>query len=179
TWRFDPICFYQTESGDIRNNLHDFALIATRASRCGVTRCITSFMDDYPKIRKRIASRPGFAFIDPAPQTKKKILTDLHQTLAALDIKLFTCCEKEILQTLPPDSGIRPSSCIPNRLLVELCGGNLSFKADTGQRIQNGCGCLVSKDIGSYALHPCYHNCLFCYANPASEKNLGASPQLE
>ncbi|MEE9497365.1 MAG: DUF1848 family protein [Desulfobacterales bacterium] len=30
------------------------------------------------------------------------------------------------------------------------------------------CGCKISVDIGSYHHHPCYHNCLFCYANPTS-----------
>jgi hypothetical protein len=24
----------------------------------------------------------------------------------------------------------------------------------------------VAADIGSYRQQPCYHNCLFCYANP-------------
>jgi DNA repair photolyase len=25
--------------------------------------------------------------------------------------------------------------------------------------------------VGSYALHPCHHNCLFCYANPACDRS--------
>ncbi|MBW2737316.1 MAG: DUF1848 family protein, partial [Deltaproteobacteria bacterium] len=61
---------------------------------------------------------------------------------------------------------ITKSSCIPNDLLMKLFGGSLSLNKDSGQRIKNGCGCKVSADIGSYSLHPCYHNCLFCYANP-------------
>jgi Domain of unknown function (DUF1848) len=172
TWRFDPVCFYQTDSGDIRNNLHDFSLIAAQAARFGVTRCITSVMDNYPKIRKRTASMPDFGFVDPPLEAKTKLLLDMNKTLGAKNIQLFTCCEKELLARLPPNSGIKPSSCIPNRLLVYLYGGGLSFKKDLGQRVQNGCGCLVSSDIGSYHLHPCYHDCLFCYANPASGRQL-------
>ena len=45
---------------------------------------------------------------------------------------------------------------------------NISLRKDTGQRVKAGCGCTVSVDIGSYRQQPCYHNCLFCYANPAS-----------
>jgi len=74
---------------------------------------------------------------------------------------------KEVIDALPLDCGITKSSCIPNDLLVEIFGGRLSMRKDSGQRIKSGCGCKVSIDIGSYSWHPCYHNCLFCYANPA------------
>ena len=170
TWRFDPICFYKTEQGDMRDNLSDFALIAACAADCGIGRCITSFMDHYPKIYKRTASIPGFTFVDPPLATKQNVLLNINQRLTAQNIDLYTCCEKEILETLPADAGVRQSACIPSRLLVELYGGNLSFKKDAGQRIQDGCGCMISKDIGSYQQQPCYHNCLFCYANPSSAK---------
>jgi hypothetical protein len=145
-------------------------LIAARAADCGIGRCITSFMDHYPKIRKRTASIPGFTFVDPPLATKQDILLNIYRTLTTRNIDLFTCCEREILETLPVDTGVGQSACIPNRLLTELYGGNLSFKKDAGQRIQDGCGCMVSKDIGSYQQQSCYHNCLFCYANPASGK---------
>ena len=167
TWRFDPICFYQAKPAKIRNNLNDFALIADQAFTCGIRRCITSFMDDYPKIQKRIASLPNFEFFDPPLESKREILLEINQALTVKNIALYTCCEKELLETLPEDAGIKPSSCIPNRLLVEIFGGNLSFKQDAGQRVKDGCGCMVSVDIGSYHLHPCFHNCLFCYANPS------------
>lgn len=125
-------------------------------------------MDHYPKIRKRTALIPGFEFVDPPMESKRDVLLNINQTLAAKNIDLYTCCEKEVLGTLPPETGIQPSSCIPNRLLVEIFGGDLSFKKDTGQRVSSGCGCMVSVDVGSYHLHPCYHNCLFCYANPTA-----------
>jgi hypothetical protein len=168
-WRFDPICFFKFQGKGVQDNLHDFSRIAATVSRCGVTRCITSFMDHYPKIQKRIESIPGFSFIDPPLETKKEILLTMGKALSEQNIALYTCCEKQLLDTLPVDSGIKKSACVPNDLLVEIFGGNLSFKKDTGQRIKNGCGCMVSIDIGSYHLHPCYHNCLFCYANPSSE----------
>ena len=170
-WRFDPICFYKTGRGETGNNMHDFTRIANSASECGVKRCITSFMDHYVKIKKRAASIQGFSFVDPHYDKKIDILLKMEQELKGLDIGLFTCCERELLDRLPQGSKIRASSCIPNDLLVRLYGGGLSLRKDTGQRIKQGCGCKISVDIGSYSMHPCYHNCLFCYANPSSRKN--------
>ena len=73
-WRFDPLCFYKTGVGALQDNLHDFAIIAGKAAEFGIERCITSFMDHYPKINRRLSARPGFAFIDPAPEKKIEIL---------------------------------------------------------------------------------------------------------
>ncbi|MDL1967495.1 MAG: DUF1848 domain-containing protein [Deltaproteobacteria bacterium] len=171
SWRFDPVCFYKTKDGKIHDNLHDFNYISSKASKYGIKRCITSFMDDYHKIRKRVAKIPGFAFIHPPIETKSKIVLKMKDELSDKNISLHTCCEKELLSILPENSGITKSSCIPNDLLMKLFGGSLSLNKDFGQRIKNGCGCKVSADIGSYSLHPCYHNCLFCYANPASGAN--------
>ncbi|UCD81688.1 MAG: DUF1848 family protein, partial [Desulfobacterales bacterium] len=167
-WRFDPICFYRTSKSALNDNLHDFGYIAEKAAGWGIERCITSFMDHYPKIRRRLSSRSGFAFIDPPLTAKVKTLVKMSAQLAVLGIRLRTCCEKEVIDALDRESSIAPSACIPNDLLLELYGGNLSLKRDTGQRVKAGCGCRVSVDIGSYRQQPCYHNCLFCYANPTS-----------
>ncbi len=170
-WRFDPLCFYKTRGNQLMDNLHDFSLIAEKASNCGIKRCITSFMDHYPKIKKRTARMADFSFTDPPLEKKKEIVLKMAKILSEKIISLQTCCEKEVIDVLPLDCGITKSSCIPNDLLVEIFGGRLSIRKDSGQRIKSGCGCKVSVDIGSYNLHPCYHNCLFCYANPA--KRLG------
>jgi len=169
-WRFDPICLYKTGRKEVQDNLHDFVSIAAEASQCGIRRCITSFMDDYPKIRKRTGAMQGFSFVDPSLEQKKKILLLMEKELAEKRICLYTCCEKQVLAFLPEESRIKRSSCIPSDLLVDLFGGHLNLRIDSGQRIKDGCGCRVSTDIGSYYLHPCYHNCLFCYANPSSHK---------
>ena len=165
-WRFDPICFFRFDQQPVKDNLDDFSRIAVWASQCGISRCITSFMDDYAKIKKRIVSMLGFSFIDPVLSEKINILLKMEKELAGKNMDLYACCEKEVLDALPSWSSIRNSSCIPNDLFVEIFGGELSFKRDMGQRTERGCGCMVSMDIGSYHLHPCYHNCLFCYANP-------------
>jgi hypothetical protein len=170
-WRFDPICHYRFGQGTIRDNLQDFAKIGHRAAAAGVERCITSFMDNYRKIQRRLSRHAGLTFLDPPLIRKLDILMDLEKRLNKLKMRLATCCEKDVIAALPPESSIAPSSCIPNRLLKTLYGGDLSLRKDSGQRVKAGCGCQVSVDIGSYRDQPCYHNCLFCYANPVSGSN--------
>ena len=168
-WRFDPICYFKSGNDRIQNNLQGFDRIAEKAAGLGITRCITSFMDDYAKIRKRIATIPEFDFVDPPAAEKIAQILNMEAALADKKIRLYTCCEKELLNALPQNSMVEQSSCIPNDLLLKLFGGNISLKQDRGQRVAAGCGCRVSVDIGSYRQHPCYHNCLFCYANPTSK----------
>ncbi len=71
-WRFDPLCFFKTGVGRLQDNLHGFPDIAEKAAEFGIVRCITSFMDHYPKIRRRLSNRPGFAFIDLPLKRKLK-----------------------------------------------------------------------------------------------------------
>ena len=168
-WRFDPICFYETRGQRRADNLDDFDRIAQGAAHAGIRRCVTSFMDHYPKVRRRAAAAPeGVAFMDPTLETKRGILGRLQAVLGELDILLFACCEPDALASLPADAGVSPSACVPNHLLRELFGGHPPLRRDSGQRVSRGCRCGVSVDIGSYRHHPCYHNCLFCYANPTA-----------
>ena len=168
-WRFDPLCFYRTGGNKIKDNRHDFKRIAERASKTGVKRCITSFWDDYPKIRKRKAPVPGFRFINPPLKEQKNIVLEMENELTPRKMNLYLCCEKDLLGLLPSESGVSNSSCIPNDHLVKIFGGSLPLKRDRGQRVKAGCGCMVSVDIGSYREQPCFHNCLFCYANPVDK----------
>ncbi len=167
-WRFDPICFFRIGDHDVRHNLDNFVKISDYAEKSGVERCVTSFMDHYPKIDKRMAGMDGVLFVDPLDEKKVAILLHMETQLLQRKIHLFTCCEKSLVDILPKESTIKDSSCIPNDLLVELYGGRVSLKQDKGQRMKSGCGCMESRDVGSYHLHPCFHNCLFCYANPSN-----------
>ena len=109
----------------------------------------------------------GFKFYDPAPVKKIDILYWMQDTLRPYNIELQMCCEKALLERLPPDLPVKASSCVPNKLLAALYGQGLSMRKDAGQRVKAGCGCGVSVDIGSYKDHPCGHRCLYCYARPA------------
>jgi len=164
-WRFDPLCFYKKDEM-LKNNLGDFSLIAETAACCGIEKCTISFMDHYSKIAERISAWKRLEFFDPSMPQKIKIALRMEKILSKKGIRLSACCENELIEGLPPESGIRKSSCVPNDLFVREFGGSLSTSRDRGQRIKQGCGCKVSVDVGVYHLHPCFHDCLFCYANP-------------
>ncbi|GAB6907750.1 conserved hypothetical protein [Desulfosarcina cetonica] len=166
-WRFDPICHYVMPTGEIRTNLADFGTIAEAARGAGIGTCVTSFMDHYAKIRRRTRGR--LTFIDPTMAEKCGLLMELERILLPLGIQLNLCCEKDVLAHLPLSTTIRAGACISGPRIVTLYGGHVSLRADAGQRRAAGCGCTQSVDVGSYRLHPCHHNCLFCYANPAGD----------
>jgi hypothetical protein len=173
-WRFDPLSFFRTGEGMPADNLGDFSRLAAAAYGAGIRRCVTSFMDVYPKIKRRVKKIKGFVFVDPPIEKKIDILYQMQETLMPLGIELQMCCERALLERLPDDLPVRSSACVPSKLLAALYGTGLSMRRDTGQRVKAGCGCGVSVDIGSYRDHPCKHGCLYCYASPVGNETLDA-----
>ncbi len=172
-WRFDPICHYQDPNGIIFNNLKDFILIGEIAASVGIKRCVTSFMDPYRKVLRRAESSDHkITFIDPDLGEKIEILQRMRDRLSQMDMELLVCCEKDVLSAISDGKAVSAGSCIPNNYLMNIYGGRLSLQKDRGQRLSSGCGCMVSRDIGSYELHPCGHRCLYCYANPGTGTGL-------
>ena len=172
SWRFDPVCFYQTSvNGPVKNNLSDFAMIAKEASKLGIKKCVTSFFDNYTKIQRRLKflfqkNHGIILFTDPPMDKKKQVIHQMEKYLSTIGIMLYLCCEKELFSNLDSDMMVLENSCIDGNLLKKLFGGHPEIKRDFGQRSKQGCKCTKSIDIGSYEDHPCFHNCLFCYANP-------------
>ncbi|MCG8473769.1 MAG: DUF1848 domain-containing protein [Desulfobacterales bacterium] len=164
SWRFDPICHWKDAAGNSHNNLSHFHKIAHAAGKAGISRCITSFVDLYPKVIRR-AKTCGITLTDPPIHEKVATVLSLNKHLMPLGISLFTCCENEVQSALPFGSGIEPSACIPGPLLGRLFGANLSLAKDSGQRNGHGCRCTKSREIGSYGRHPCPTGCLYCYAS--------------
>ncbi|MBU1341261.1 MAG: DUF1848 domain-containing protein [Proteobacteria bacterium] len=176
SWRFDPICFYET-CGKASNNLSGFPIIAQAASKLGIKKCVTSFFDTYAKIQKRLdllfqKNRQTLLFSDPSMDKKRQVILRMEKHLATTGISLYLCCEKELFSTLDVNTKVRQNSCIDGRLLKALFKGNPEIKKDYGQRSKKGCCCTKAIDIGSYDAHPCFHNCLFCYAAPDIDNTL-------
>ena len=172
TWRFDPICFYRVNQGPLQDNLGEFTIISETAADCGITRCVTSFIDQYGKVRRRARKQSNITFENIILKKKVKVVHKMAKQLHRLNISLKTCCEKEVVEAVDDENVLTAAGCIPNDLLMTLYGGELSLKKDSGQRVKAGCGCNPSIDIGSYGFHPCYHDCLFCYANPACDNKI-------
>lgn len=166
-WRFDPICHYTLARAKKGNNLDQFEIIAQYAAQCGVTVCITSCVDLYQKVQRRQMDSP-LNLYDPPMHQKVAQIDAMNCVLNELGMRLELCCEKDLLAALPLHTTVKGATCIPVEHLARLYGADIALKKDSGQRRVKGCGCGISKDIGSYTLHPCRHNCLFCYANPIS-----------
>jgi len=172
SWRFDPICFYETnDTRSAKNNLLDFPVIAEEVSRLGIKRCVTSFFDDYTKIQRRLKflsskNNRVIIFKDPSMDKKKEVIHRMEKHLARTNITLYLCCERQVFSNLDTGTTVLENACIDGNLLKTLFGGHPELKRDYGQRSKKGCQCTKSIDIGSYEQHPCFHNCLFCYANP-------------
>ena len=179
-WRFDPICFYKTApQRGTEDNFSDFSTIADVAGSRSIKKCVTSFFDTYAKINRRLTflNRRDDAktvFIQPDMSKKVTIIKKMEQRLAANNMRLSLCCEKEIFSRLGPDSGVSQNACIDGNYLKSIYNGNPVTQRDYGQRSKMGCQCTRSVDIGSYDRHPCHHNCLFCYANPEIDKSVKA-----
>jgi DNA repair photolyase len=176
-WRFDPVCYYRARSGVLENNLSDFAKIAEKASELGMTRCITSFADKYRKIERRVQflqnNGKNVPVLEEIGQEKKlDIIRRMTNLLEKKGIELSLCCEREVFSDIKEKENISESSCISGKLFGKLFKGDLEAKRDYGQRASSGCKCSKSVDIGSYEQHPCFHNCIFCYANPAIDQEI-------
>ncbi len=178
SWRFDPICFFRTAlQSPVQHNLDGFESIAAHAADLGIKKCVTSFYDDYPKIQKRIqrlaVKNASIAcFVPVSSHKKRQIIQQMETQLAKTDIRLFLCCEKETFELLGPDTSVMENACIDSRALNQAFGRNNDTQRDYGQRSKQGCRCTRSIDVGSYADHPCRHNCLFCYAHPEMDLTL-------
>jgi len=168
-WRFDPVCFWMNAQGEEENNLDRFAAIAEHAAALKIPVCITSFVDPYRKVIRRF-KKAGICLAEPDMRRKAALITRMAETLAGLGIELQLCCEKEVLTALQRPAAARAGACIPGPRLAGLYGADISLARDSGQRASAGCGCTVSRDIGSYRHHPCRHNCLYCYANPVNHR---------
>ena len=179
SWRFDPICFYDIgkKGRGNMNNLSDFPMIADVAATLGINKCVSSFFDDYQKIQRRIRrlnqTQPAAVFFTtPAMGKKTEVIHRMARHLKSKRITLYLCCEKEVFSNLDADAAVLENACIDGRLLKSLFGGNPVTQRDYGQRSTLGCRCTKSIDIGSYDTQPCFHNCLFCYANPDIDNTL-------
>lgn len=164
-WRFDPVCIGKGPDGEPFRTSDAFAEMAAGMATIGVQTCTFSFLDMYAKVARRSAAK-GVSFLDPGIAEKIAIASRIAAIARQADIRLQTCCEADLLKYLPKDVPVTAASCIPAPLLVELYGAGCPVLPDKGQRRSQGCGCYLSQDIGSYRDHPCYHDCLFCYAHP-------------
>lgn len=156
-WRFDPLILTDKISAD--DLLNKIKQIANQL-RGYTEKLVFSFADisTYRKVGRNLSD----AGVRYREWTEDEMI-DFSRRLSELNlgVELATCAERVDLSQF----GIVHNRCIdPDlicRLKPELQPLVKSLKTDKGQR--SLCGCITSKDIGTY--NTCPHGCTYCYAN--------------
>lgn len=158
-WRYDPIVF----SERMRAAFHrgNYAKIAADLRGC-TTRSVISVMDWYPKLRRRFASLRGTGLEplkvgNPPGEQFANLMSGIAALARENGMQIQSCAEPLDLRGY----GIPPGKCVDDDYIRSVFGIEVHPRKDPGQRA--ACGCVVSKDIGTY--NTCPFGCLYCYAN--------------
>ena len=169
-WRFDPLIL--TDKINIDTLLEKIAYIANALT--GYTeKLVFSFADieSYKKVSRNLRQN-GINY----REWDEDSMCEFALRLSTLNrdnwnFRLATCAERIDLSGY----GIEHNRCIDPELISRRAPDDLALqnflynaKTDSGQR--KACGCILSKDIGSY--NTCPHGCLYCYANTSSASAL-------
>lgn len=187
-WRFDPMIMTEKIDPDqLISKIHRLGEILHPFTE----KLVFSFADiaSYKKVKNNLVKKKiNCRDFDTV------IMTDMARKISEINrpwgLKLTTCGEAIDLAPF----GIEHNKCIDDELILRITHGperNVKFEKflgyerqedlfaqaqhkpknlkDKGQRRE--CGCIYSKDIGSY--NTCPHGCIYCYANSsaASVKN--------
>jgi hypothetical protein len=147
-WRYDPIFFSGAYS--LSWHVRCFDALAERLE--GVTRtCVVSFLDMYPKLRRRI---PALGLCGDSGQARKGLLAAFAAMAERRGIRLSLCAEDVDVP------GVVHAGCLSRELVERVAGCRLDVRPSQ-QRA--GCKCVASVDVGVYGT--CGNGCLYCYAN--------------
>ena len=150
-WRYDPILL--TENISIDYHIKYFEYLASKLHH-HTNKCIISFMDFYKKCRRNLKPLSPIEFDE---RIKLQLAESMKAIAVKYDLSIETCSEEIELSSI----GISHGKCIDDKLVEELCSGEIKIEKDKNQRA--ACACVSSIDIGAY--NSCDHACLYCYAN--------------
>jgi hypothetical protein len=163
-WRYDPIVF-TTQTPP------EYHLAAYRRI-CEILKgyahhSVISLMDDYPKIRRRMAELDSYsaALTPPSalPHDEPDAMLSGMATVASENgMKIVSCAEERDLSAL----GICAGKCVDDEYIREVFHIEAAHQKDPSQR--KACGCVLSKDIGMY--DTCLFGCRYCYATNSFER---------
>jgi len=178
-WRFDPLLIGRGLTAE--GLLEKINEVAERIQ--GATqKLVISFADisAYRKVQSNLG-KTGGAFREMNAAEIETISAGLVDLRRRTGLVVGTCAENVDLSRY----GITHNRCVDDELLAKLYPDDrqlmtflgrssqddlfsempVKVKKDPGQRKE--CGCIVSKDIGSY--NTCPHLCNYCYANSSQE----------
>jgi hypothetical protein len=173
-WRYDPLLL--ADGLDV-DRLVERVVRVGEAVHASTEKLVIAFADieRYAKVRSRLR-RPGKGCRELTPEEMRAAASRLAEAARGWGLQIATCAEAVDLA----DLGIARNRCIDDALLERLFPRDAELTAflgppesryrlkDKGQRKE--CGCIVSKDIGSY--DTCPHGCRYCYANVAARPRL-------
>jgi len=152
-WRYDPILF--NDSVDVDYHKRGFSGLCDRLED-HTERCIFSFLDLHPKLGHHVRDGMLREVTDPEIESIGKVLAPIAEEHS---IEMTSCCTRHDLSGY----GIRKRGCLDGELMRRL---EIPYeKCDAPLR--DGCLCVRNLDIGTY--DTCGHNCVYCYANRASD----------
>ena len=156
-WRYDPVILTDVYTPDW--HVASFRQLAEALS--GYTdRCIISFFDDYHKARTRMRN---IRYTMPDKVLMGEMAGMFADTASRNGIALCTCSEDIDLSQY----GIMHSRCIDSDLVGRITKRLMTGRKKDGRQ-RKACGCVESRDIGSY--NTCTHGCLYCYAVSSQAK---------
>lgn len=182
-WRYDPLILTQEITIDelisrikrIGDELHNYT-----------EKLVFSFVDIgiYQKVQSNL-KKDAVPYIEWTETLMDEFAQKLSDLNKSWNLQLGTCSEKIDLDKY----GIVHNKCIDDNLMIDLFSDDKELMdflgveikeadlfsdgsitktrklKDKGQR--EDCGCIMSKDIGSY--NTCPHECNYCYANTSKE----------
>lgn len=157
-WRYDPIIISNLTPKDfIFQKFEQLCKLLSTKTRV----CITSFVDLYSKVQRRIQKDNRIKLGDLTFEEQVKILESLRTIASGYDIELLLCCESELSKYME----IKTASCV-NHFQFDGFEETHLYIAPT----RKGCTCYKSIDIGFY--NSCLFNCIYCYSNVSEKSSL-------
>lgn len=149
--RPDPLVMLK-RGKEFITNIEAAAEVIARAASMGVKSFSTSFVELYPKVRRRLAA----ANLEPVPfppKERERIMAELSLVAGEHGAALYACC-------VP---GLPVSRCIDGELLTALHPQGERCRTDKARGQRSLCGCTHAVDLGWYSM-ACPAGCLYCYA---------------
>lgn len=170
-WRFDPLVL--TDAVSEESLLEKIDNIAERL-RGYTEKLVFSFADigSYKKVGKNLM-RAGIEYKEWCDESMLSFAEKLSELNESWGLQLATCSEPIALEQF----NIEHNRCIDPELIAHLALNdavlqNFLFNARTDGGQRKHCGCILSKDIGTY--NTCPHGCAYCYANTTPRSALAS-----
>ena len=147
-WRYDPVLL--NEAYTVSRHVSLFEALARRLR--GHTRtCVISFMDMYPKLRRRLA---GLGLREGGMDERRALAARVAEIAARNGMALRLCAEDVDVP------GAEHGGCISREIAERAAGCRLEVRPSRQRTL---CRCVASVDVGVYGT--CGNGCLYCYAN--------------